>query len=147
MSLRVPPLPLPDERAEIWLEEDRHIRLLSEAILGLLCLPIGWLSLVPLRGNLDLPGLGDIAFVLAGLAPLIFVASMRAPSTYLLTSHRLALVIDGRISWSVRYDQIARIRRFGGTLHLRGPGNLTYSVSNLRHAIWLEHHLRDRTGL
>lgn len=140
----LPPLPLPDERARYWLVEDREVRLIVEALLALACVPIGITLLFLLRGEAyTLTPAALVASVISVL-PLIGVAAMRRPSRYLLTTHRIAEVRGGRFLWALRFDRISRIRRIGPTLLLRGAGRSTYSVSNIRQALWLENHLWER---
>lgn len=140
----LPPLPLPDERPRYWLVEDREVRLIVEALLALACVPLGITLLFLLRGAAyTLTPAAVVASVIAVL-PLIGIAAIRRPSRYLLTTHRIGEVRGGRFLWAVRYDRIAGIRRIGPTLLLRGAGRATYSVSNLRQALWLEDHLWER---
>jgi|GEM_PF-896969 len=146
MTRDVPRLPLPDERAVMWLQEDREVRLLSELLLAVLCIPAGMAFVALLRGGAYDPDGITLLTTALGLAPLVAVASLRRPSDYLLTTHRIAEVQQGRLLWSLRYEQITRIRRIGATLHLRGRGKTTYAIQNLRHAIWLEQHLWERAA-
>lgn len=146
MTPQTPPLPLPDERPLQWLIEDLQVRILSESLYALACLPFAWATVIVLRGRTTLPDTFDLIATLIGLVPLVLIAAFRAPAAYLLTTHRLAHVRNGVLVWSLRYDQISRIRRLGGTLHLQGAGRLSYVVLNLRHAIWLEHVLWERSS-
>ena len=129
----------------MWLVEDREVRILSECLMALACLPFGLIMIWGGRGGQEFPDTIGVITTVIGLLPLVFIAALRTRVPYLLTTHRIAHVQDGEVVWSVRYDQISRIRRFGGTLHLRGAGRLTYSVQNLRHAIWLENYLYERS--
>lgn len=145
MTPKTPPLPLPDERPLQWLIEDREVRILTESLYALASLPFAWATVIVLRGRTTFPDTFDLLATCIGLVPIVLIAACRAPAAYLLTTHRLAHVRDGNLVWSLRYDQVSRIRRLGGTLSLRGAGTLSYTVLNLRHGIWLEHVLWERS--
>ena len=144
--MKVPPLPLPQETVVTLLSEDKQVRRLTELLIAVVCIPAGMVLIFLVRGGSYDPDATTLLSTAIGLAPLILIASLRRPSTYVLTSHRIAEVADGRFVWQLRFEQITRIRRIGATLHLRGKGRTTYSVQNLRHVYWLEHYLWDRTG-
>jgi hypothetical protein len=145
MMSEVPRLPLPDERAVMWLGEDWEVRLLMELLIAALCIPLGMTVVALLRDGAYDPDSFTVLVTAFSLMPLVIMASLRQPKSYLLTSHRIAEVRDGRLLWSLRFEQITRIRRIGATLHLRGPGKTTYSIQNLRHVFWLEQQLWERS--
>jgi len=86
MNRDVPRLPLPDERAVMWLHEDREVRLLSELLLAVLCIPAGMAFVALLRGGAYDPDGTTLLTTALGLAPLVALASLRRPSDYLLTT-------------------------------------------------------------
>lgn len=145
MTSDIPRLPLPHERAVMWLGEDWEVRLLTELLIAALCIPLGMAVVAILRDGAYAPTGVTVLVTAFSLMPLVIMASLRQPKSYLLTSHRIAEVRDGTLVWSLRFEQITRIRRIGATLHLRGPGKTSHVVQNLRHVFWLEQQLWERS--
>lgn len=145
MTSELPRLPLPHERAVMWLGEDWEVRLLTELLIAALCIPLGMGVVALLRDGAYAPTSMTVLVTAFSLMPLVIMASLRQPKSYLLTSHRIAEVRDGALVWSLRFEQITRIRRIGPTLHLRGPGKTSHVVQNLRHVFWLEQYLWERS--
>ena len=146
--MTIPRMPLPQESLLYVLREDREIRFLTEALIAVLCLPLAILTLWVLSPGGQIPiGQNAIATSVLAISPLIALALLRRPTVYVLTSHRIGAVYEGQFLWSVRLDRISRIWRLGGTLHLHAGSQRTYSVTNLRHALWLENYLVKRTSV
>lgn len=139
------PLMVPGEQVIAHLQSDREVRFLTEALLAIVALPIGWTALWLIPGiGPDVLSITGMLSLSIGLFPAVAITAFRRRETYLLTTHRIAEVQGERMLWSIRFEQLGRVRRRLGTLILSGPNRSPHRVQNLRAARWLERQLIER---